>query len=97
VLYVDDFRISGPKSAMAAAWASIRKHIKTGDPEPSGKFLGCDHKLSKKTIPAGGDPWRDYSKTELDKARKEGTLVTINIIEYDMEEFLKSCVSKHAN
>ena len=95
ILYVDDFRISGPKSSMQAAWASIRKHIRTGEPEPSGKFLGCDHKLSQKVIPAGGDPWRDYTAEECRNHRKVGTLVTLNVIEYDMEEFLRSCVTKY--
>ena len=80
---------------MQAAWASIRKHIRTGEPEPSGKFLGCDHKLSQKVIPAGGDPWRDYAAEECRKHCQVGSLLTLHIIEYVMEEFLRSCVTKY--
>jgi hypothetical protein len=97
VLYVDDFRISGPKDKLKQAWASIRKHIKTGEPEPSGKFLGCNHILSQSTIPAGGDPWRTYTPKQLEEERRKGNkLVSLNTITYDMEELLRSCVHKYS-
>ena len=90
ILYVDDFRIAGPAVNMKKAWETISRNIKIGAIEDSGKFLGCDHKLSEKIIPAGGDPWRKYDKHEL-----KGECTKLKIIEYDMEEFLKSCVSKY--
>ena len=90
ILYVDDFRIAGPIENMTKAWLTISKNIKIGPVEDSGKFLGCNHVLSQKIIPAGGDPWRDYKQSEL-----KGDCTKLNIIEYDMEEFLRSCVSKY--
>ena len=60
VVYVDDFRMSGPEGNFPKAWETIRRHIKTSDPQKSGKFLGCDHKRSSKDIPTGGDPWSIY-------------------------------------
>ena len=89
VVYVDDFRMSGPEQNFPKAWETIRKHIKTSDPQKSGKFLGCDHKRSSKDIPTGGDPWSVYD--ENDKAER----VRINLMEYDMEPFLDSCVERY--
>ena len=91
ILYVDDFRIAGPKKHMTAAWKTISKNIKLGEPEASGKFLGCNHELSETIIPAGGDPWRTYSHAQL----KGKTTIHLNMITYNMEEFLRSCVQKY--
>ena len=74
-VYVDDFKMAGPKPAMASAWADIRKGVKTGDPEPAGFYLGCRHVLSVRTSPLTGKP--------------------VRVIEYDMEEFLVSCVERY--
>ena len=88
---MDDFRIAGPAANMKKAWDTISRHIKIGAIEDLGKFLGCDHKLSEKIIPAGGGLWRTYSANEL----RGGCTTKLKVIEYDMEEFLKSCVSKY--
>ena len=37
--------MAGPISNLAKGWASLRGEIKMGDPEPFGKYLGCDHQL----------------------------------------------------
>ena len=48
IIYVDDFKLSGPRENLAKGWAIIRKGIKTDDPQPVGKCLGCDHKIRKR-------------------------------------------------
>ena len=91
VLYVDDFRISGPTTSMKRAWETITRHVKLGEIEESAKFLGCQHSLSSQIIPAGGDPWRKYAAAEL----KNCKTTKINIMTYDMESFLMSCIDKY--
>ena len=43
MVYVDDFKMSGPASNMAKGWELIRRSIKTDDPQPVNKCLGCEH------------------------------------------------------
>jgi hypothetical protein len=47
VVYVDDFKLSGPIPNLARGWQLIRRHIRTEDPTPTGKYLGCDHRVSR--------------------------------------------------
>jgi hypothetical protein len=55
IVYVDDFKISGPEDNVNKAWKLIRaENARTGrpgivldDPTPVGKFLGCDHVVSE--------------------------------------------------
>ena len=43
-VYVDDFKLSGPVASVAKGWHFIRQHVKTENPQPTGKYLGCDHR-----------------------------------------------------
>ena len=91
VVYVDDFKLAGPKHNIAAGWAAIRKNVQMGEPTPLGKFLGCDHKVTTRRIPAGGNPSQDYSENDL-----KGQIVKeVKCIEYDMESFMSSCVDRY--
>jgi hypothetical protein len=45
VVYVDDFKMAGPANNLPPAWKAIRDGIKTDEPGPAGKYLGCDHEL----------------------------------------------------
>ena len=87
VVYVDDFKLSGPKCNLAAGWKAIRDNVKMGEPEPLGKFLGCSHKVATRLVPAGGDPNADYTDADL----KGLQVKEVRCIEYDMEEFMSSC------
>ncbi len=42
-VYVDGFKLAGPKDQLSACWARIRRVIDLEDPEPFGQFLGCQH------------------------------------------------------
>ena len=53
VVYVDDFKLSGPKDSLAKGWALIRKGLQMEDPTPLGVFLGCAHKIEKVPIGTG--------------------------------------------
>ena len=48
VIYVDDFKMSGPKSILSHAWAELKKGIRMDEPTSLGKYLGCDHVVSVK-------------------------------------------------
>ena len=62
-----------------------------GEPTPLGKFLGCDHKVTTRRIPAGGNPSKDYSENDL----KGQVVKEVKCIEYDMESFMSSCVDRY--
>jgi hypothetical protein len=55
IVYVDDFKIAGPKDNIEEAWRLIRaENTRTGEkgivldePTPAGKFLGCNHACSE--------------------------------------------------
>ena len=44
VLYVDDFKIAGPRDQLSKAWATVSKHIKIEPPSKLTHFLGCSYK-----------------------------------------------------
>ena len=52
-VYVDDFKLSGPKENLAEGWRRIRSGITTDDPHPLGLYLGCYHEAVEKTLPNG--------------------------------------------
>ena len=41
LVYVDDFKMSGPAASVSAAWTRIRQELHIGDPAPARVFLGC--------------------------------------------------------
>ena len=55
VVYVDDFKLSGPTENLAEGWRLIREHIKTDDPHPLDQFLGCKHVPFERMLPDSGD------------------------------------------
>ena len=79
-IYVDDFKLAGPKKNLAEGWQLIRgnaseeggKGLRMEDPTPLGHYLGCKHVQGKVTLPNGN---------------------VANTVSYDMEDFLDSCVS----
>ena len=41
---------------MAEVWWLIRKGMMIGEPEPIGRYLGCEHRMIHATIPQGSNP-----------------------------------------
>ena len=56
VVYVDDFKLAGPKGNLGPGWDLIRKGVRTEDPTPAGKYLGCDHQIGEVHTHQGEDP-----------------------------------------
>ena len=58
VVYVDDFKLSGPAVNLAAGWALIRQGVATDKPHKPDIFLGCKHEESVETSPWSGKQTR---------------------------------------
>ena len=56
IVYVDDFKLAGPRRDLKEGWTRIRKGIITGEPEPIGRYLGRKHIVLEALILAGGNP-----------------------------------------
>ena len=89
VVYVDHFKVSGPKLALQKVWKLVEQGIKIGTPAALGKFLGCDHirghaSLVKDTMVATDE------SAPLGAAGQHYTTLT-----YDMSGFLTQCVDKY--
>ena len=56
IVYVYDFKFPGPKENLKEGWTLIRKGMITGEPEPIGRYLGCEDRVLEALIPAGGNP-----------------------------------------
>ena len=46
MIYVDDFKMAGPKAEVANCWADLRKGIDMGENAPVTHFLGCKHEVT---------------------------------------------------
>ena len=53
VVYVDDFKLSGPSENLAEGWSLLRQGITTDDPTGHGLYLGCLHSVSDRPSPDG--------------------------------------------
>ena len=47
---VDDFKVSCPCENMNKGWKLIRSSVKTDEPSPPGKCLGCNHIIKEVSI-----------------------------------------------
>ena len=75
VVYVDDFKMSGPQDNMARGWALVRKHIRTDPPQAVGKYLGCEHFVSASTL--GGIPTEDLTLLVLPQAADDAPSLSV--------------------
>ena len=46
VVYVDDFKMSGPKDNMSKGWSLIASKLDMDTPGEVNRYLGCDHRVS---------------------------------------------------
>ena len=44
VVYVDDFKMAGPKDNLAKGWEGISKVLDMDPAEPLGRYFGCNHR-----------------------------------------------------
>ena len=61
VVYIDDFKLSGPQVNLAKGWELIRAGINTDKPHSMNLFLGCKHEESVQTSPSSGKQVRTLS------------------------------------
>ena len=54
VVYVDDFKMSGPKQSVKKGWTMIQQGVRIGAPEPVNLYLGCYHRVALRTSPISG-------------------------------------------
>ena len=52
-VYVDDFKIVGPKENLAEGWALLRQHIDMEHPVMATLYLGCEQRVDEITVPNG--------------------------------------------
>ena len=50
IVYVDDFKMAGPKELLPKAWQLLRKGIIMDNPTDYGLFLGCKHIIHEVSI-----------------------------------------------
>ena len=50
MVYVDDFKMAGPKANLAKGWARIQKHLDLDEPGPVNHCLGCRHRVGTGTV-----------------------------------------------
>ena len=61
IVYVDDFKMSGPSETMDEAWRLLRSatantpRIEMDDPADANRFLGCDRKCYEKDVSWHGE------------------------------------------
>ena len=56
IVYVDDFKMAGPRVSLSEGWKLIRSGITTDDPVPVNRYLGCEHIVLESIIPEGSNP-----------------------------------------
>ena len=53
VIYVDDFKLAGPKENLDKGWKLLMTDITIDPPQAVGLFLGCVHEMGKFKLPSG--------------------------------------------
>ena len=56
IVYADDFKLAVPAVNITEGWRLIRKGIISGEPEPFGRYLGCEHRMITATFPSVSNP-----------------------------------------
>ncbi|CAE6962770.1 unnamed protein product [Symbiodinium sp. CCMP2592] len=110
VVYVDDFKLSGPKANLAKGWELMASKIKLEPPSSIKRYLGCEHVTFSHVVPSAFDPRSYWTRFEEPKKAfpeltfgDRGTSVAqgsvgpreIRMIKYDMRSFMEQCVSRY--
>ena len=58
VVYVDDFKLAGPKEHLSKGWELIKSAVDIGEPEAYDRYFGCHHKeFSQVRLPKSAHPF----------------------------------------
>ena len=55
IVYVDDFKLAGPRANLSAGWTLLRQRINMEDPGPVSHFLGCTHRTARCRLSTGAE------------------------------------------
>ena len=88
MVYVDDFKMSGPPKGLKEAWIRIKKGIETDGPKEVNKCLGCLHRCRTGVLKQSG------STRDSGPGGSTGG-VKVNMMEYDETDFMISCVDAY--
>ena len=93
-VYVDDFKLAGPAEHLESTWNELKQQIDLGTVEDVNQYLGCKHVKTPTTVRVPKCPTREATPgvvvTEEEYETRE-----VNMMEYDMSEFLQSCLDKY--
>ena len=67
VVYVDDFKLSGPKANLAKGWQLIRSKINMEDAAPIKRYLGFEHVTVQYSVSGQFDPRSAWTMKEAPK------------------------------
>ena len=74
-VYVDDFKLAGPKENMARGWELIGSKIDMDTPSPAGRYLSCDHITRTSSLGKADHPFAHvFDKTVPDPAAKPASI-----------------------
>ena len=88
-VYVDDFKMAGPKQNMAKGWELISSKIDMDTPSPLGiRYLGCEHISTSSSLEKADHPFAHvFDKSVPDSAAKPTTAAAVqDYTEYHPEE-----------
>ena len=105
LVYVDDFKLAGPKKNLEKGWAAIRREVNMEPPTDLSRYLGCVH--TKVNVPANlakdallwSGPYLETLQGSLNAqvrgaARPSGKDNSYVGVEDDMADFVRQCVEK---
>jgi hypothetical protein len=94
IVYVDDFKMSGPVDLVEKGWRLLRTALVIEDPSPAGKFLGCTNVEYTLEVP---EPFNCLALTGEGGTENAptGKTVTVKMVKYDQKDFLEQCVNRY--
>ena len=74
-VYVDDFKMAGPKANMKRGWELISSKIDMDTPSPIGRYLGCEHVSRSSSLGKADHPFAHvFDKSVPDPAAKPASV-----------------------
>ena len=110
VVYVDDFKMAGPKENLSKAWDLVKSKINMEEAAPIKRYLGCEHVQFEHTVSGAFDPRMKWTQDEKPKKEapdlmfgKDELLLSefkfnpckIRMIKYDMRSFMEQCLDRY--
>ena len=110
VVYVDDFKMSGPSESLSIGWDLIGRVITMEPPGNVRRYLGCEHEFAAADVQGFFDPrtaWTvdhppskempdlRFGETRLRADEVKFDPARVKIIEYNEACFMEACVDRY--